>query len=233
MSVSAYRAAEPVLNRIDFSLARGERVALVGPSGSGKTTIARLLLGFDVPDGGSITVDGIDLHDIAPDDWFARIAWMPQAPTLFHGSIADNIRLGRPGADDTAVGRAAEEANAAQFIERLPQGYDTIVGDRGQGLSGGEIRRVALARAFLKNADLVILDEATASLDPETAALIIQSVERLARRRAMLIIAHRLESVVGADRILVLNEGCIVEVGSHAALLSNHGLYTETNALLL
>lgn len=226
----SYRAAEPVLNRIDFSLARGERVALVGPSGSGKTTIARLLLGFGVPDGGSITVDGIDLHDIAPDDWFARIAWMPQAPTLFHGSIADNIRLGRPGADDTAVGRAAEEANAAQFIERLPQGYDTIVGDRGQGLSGGEIRRVALARAFLKNADLVILDEATASLDPETAALIIQSVERLARRRAMLIIAHRLESVVGADRILVLNEGCIVEVGSHAALLSNHGLYTETNA---
>lgn len=226
----AYRATEPVLDGIDFSIARGERVALVGPSGSGKTTITRLLLGFDVPDGGSITVDGIDLRDIAPDDWFARIAWMPQVPTLFHGSLGDNIRLGRPSADDAAIRRAAEAANAAQFIERLPQGYDTIVGDRGQGLSGGEIRRVALARAFLKNADLVILDEATASLDLETAALIVQSVERLARVRATLIVAHRLESVVGADRILVLNEGRIVEAGSHSALLSNHGLYTETNA---
>jgi ATP-binding cassette, subfamily C, bacterial CydD len=227
----AYRAAEPVLHGINLSLARGERVALVGPSGSGKTTIARLLLGFDVPDGGGITVDGIDLRDIAPDDWLSRIAWMPQTPTLFHGSIGDNIRLGNPGADDAAVRRAAAEANAAAFIERLPQGYDTIVGDRGQGLSGGEIRRVALARAFLKNADLVILDEASASLDPETAALVNQAIERLARDRAMLIIAHRLESVVTADRILVLNEGRIVEAGTHAMLLANQGFYAETSAL--
>ena len=220
-----------MLHGIDFSLARGERVALVGPSGSGKTTIARLLLGFEVPDGGGISVDGIDLRDIAPQDWFARIAWMPQAPTLFHGSIGDNIRLAQPGADDAAVYRAAAAANAAQFIERLPQGYDTIVGDRGQGLSGGEIRRVALARAFLKNADLVILDEATASLDPETAALIAEATQRLAHGRAMLTIAHRLESVVTADRILVLNEGRIIEAGSHAALLAKQGLYAETSAL--
>ena len=161
----AYRAGEPVLQGIDFGFARGERVALVGPSGSGKSTIARLLLGFDVPDEGSITIDDTDLRDVAPESWFARIAWMPQAPTLFHGSIGDNIRLGQPGADAEAVRRAAAAANAAAFIERLPQGYDTIVGDRGQGLSGGEIRRVALARAFLKNADLIILDEPTASLD--------------------------------------------------------------------
>jgi ATP-binding cassette subfamily C protein CydD len=227
----AYRAGAPVLHGIDFSLARGERVALVGPSGSGKTTIARLLLGFDTPDRGSITVDGIALGDIAPENWFARIAWMPQTPTLFHGSIGDNIRLGQPDADDAAVRRAAQAANAAPFIERLPQGYDTIVGDRGQGLSGGEIRRVALARAFLKNADLVILDEATASLDPETAALIAQAIERLARGRAMLIIAHRLESIVTADRILVLDEGRIVEAGSHATLLANQGPYAETSAL--
>ena len=227
----AYRAGEPVLTGIDCRLARGERVALVGPSGSGKSTIARLLLGFDVPDVGAITVDGTDLRTIGPENWFARIAWMPQAPTLFHGSIGDNIRLGQPGANEAAVRRAAEEANAAAFIERLPQGYDTIVGDRGQGLSGGEIRRVALARAFLKNADLIVLDEPTASLDPETAALIVEAVDRLARSRAMLIIAHRLESVATADRILVLNEGHIIEAGTHAALLAKQGLYAATSAL--
>jgi ATP-binding cassette subfamily C protein CydD len=227
----SYQPSVPVLQGIDFSLARGERVALVGPSGSGKSTIARLLLGFDAPDEGGITINDIDLREIGSENWFARIAWMPQAPTLFHGSIGDNIRLGQPGAEMDAVRSAAQAANAAAFIERLPQGYDTIVGDRGQGLSGGEIRRVALARAFLKNADLVILDEPTASLDPETAALIAEAVERLAQNRALLIIAHRLESVASADRILVLNEGRIVESGSHAALLAQNGLFAETSAL--
>jgi ATP-binding cassette subfamily C protein CydD len=227
----AYRPDQPVLRGIDFPIARGERVALVGPSGSGKTTIARLLLGFGMPDEGRITVDGIDLRDIASGDWFARITWMPQAPTLFHGTIGDNIRLGLPDADDAAVRRAAAEANAAGFIERLPQGYDTVVGDRGQGLSGGEIRRVALARVFLKEADLVVLDEACASLDTETAALVSESIERLSRDRAVLIIAHRLENTVTADRIIVLDEGRIVESGTHGVLLARGGLYAEMNAL--
>jgi ATP-binding cassette subfamily C protein CydD len=227
----AHQGAARVLDGIDLSLAQGERVALVGPSGAGKTTIARLLLGFEVPQNGSVTVNGIDLRDIAAEDWFSRIAWMPQAPTLFHGSIGDNIRMAQPGADDVTMRRAAAAANAAAFIERLPRGYDTIIGDRGQGLSGGEIRRVALARAFLKNAELVVLDEPTASLDPETAALVAHSVERLAQGRAMLIIAHRLESVATADRILVLNEGHIVEAGTHAALVAKQGLYAATSAL--
>jgi ATP-binding cassette subfamily C protein CydD len=227
----AYRPDQPVLRGIDFPIARGERVALVGPSGSGKTTIARLLLGFGMPDEGRITVDGIDLRDIASGDWFARITWMPQAPTLFHGTIGDNIRLGLPDADDAAVRRAAAEANAAGFIERLPQGYDTVVGDRGQGLSGGEIRRVALARVFLKEADLVVLDEACASLDTETAALVGESIERLSRDRAVLIIAHRLENTVTADRIIVLDEGHIVESSPHGVLLARGGLYAEMNAL--
>jgi ATP-binding cassette subfamily C protein CydD len=156
---------------------------------------------------------------------------MPQAPTLFHGTIGDNIRLGLPDADDAAVRRAAAEANAAGFIERLPQGYDTVVGDRGQGLSGGEIRRVALARVFLKEADLVVLDEACASLDTETAALVSESIERLSRDRAVLIIAHRLENTVTADRIIVLDEGRIVESGTHGVLLARGGLYAEMNAL--
>jgi ATP-binding cassette, subfamily C, bacterial CydD len=227
----AYRPNQPVLRGIDFGIARGERVALVGPSGSGKTTIARLLLGFGMPAEGRITVDGIDLRDIAPSDWFARIAWMPQAPTLFHGTLRDNIRLGLPDADDTAVRRAAAAANAAGFIERLPQGYDTVVGDRGQGLSGGEIRRVALARVFLKDADLVVLDEACASLDAETAALVSESIERLSRDHAVLVIAHRLENTVTADRIIVLDEGCIVESGPPGALLARHGLYAEMSVL--
>jgi ATP-binding cassette subfamily C protein CydD len=227
----AYQPGRPVLQGIDFSLARGERVALVGPSGSGKTTIARLLLGFGVPEAGRILIDGIDLSELSPEHWLAQIAWVPQAPTLFHGSIAENIRLGHPDADDTKLRRAATAANAADFIARLPHGYDTIVGDRGQGLSGGEIRRIALARAFLKDASLVILDEPTTSLDAETAALVSQSVERLAIGRAMLVIAHRLESVANADRVLVLEHGRIVEAGSPAGLLARQGAYARMDAL--
>jgi ATP-binding cassette subfamily C protein CydD len=227
----AYRPGQPVLRGIDFAIGRGERVALIGPSGSGKTTIARLLLGFGVPDEGRITADRIDLRDVAPGDWSAHVAWMPQAPTLFHGTIGDNIRLGLPDADDATVRRAAAAANAAGFIERLPQGYDTVVGDRGQGLSGGEIRRVALARVFLKDASLVVLDEACASLDAETAALVSESIERLSRDRAVLVISHRLENTVTADRIIVLDEGCIVESGTHGVLLARGGLYAEMSAL--
>jgi ATP-binding cassette subfamily C protein CydD len=227
----AYEPGQAVLTDIDFSLAHGERVALVGPSGAGKTTLSQLLLGFMQPQSGRISVNGVDLSELSEDAWLSRVAWLPQRPTLFHGSILDNIRLGRPDATPEAVHRAAELANAATFIEALPQSYDTQVGDRGQGLSGGEIQRIALARAFLKNAQLVVLDEASASLDPETEALITESVERLAHDRAMLVIAHRLETVRRADRILVLNRGRIAEQGRHDELLAGGGLYAGMNSL--
>ncbi len=226
----AYQPDEPILTGIDFTLAPGERLALVGPSGAGKTTISQLLLGFLHPSSGAIRIGGTDLRDLPPAAWLARIAWLPQRPTLFHGSVIDNIRLGLT-ADAAAVRAAAAQAGADHFITNLPQGYDTIVGERGQGLSGGEIQRIALARAFLKNAELIVLDEPDASLDPATAALITASVERLARDRTMLIIAHRLESVRHADRILVIDHGRIIESGDHASLLARHGLYATMSAL--
>jgi ATP-binding cassette subfamily C protein CydD len=227
----AYEAGTPVLTDIDFTIERGQRVALVGPSGAGKTTISQLLLGFIQPSCGRVCSNGIDLRALPDPAWLAHVAWLPQRPTLFYGSIGDNIRLGRPDASPAAVRRAAELANAAAFIERLPQGYDTPVGDRGQGLSGGEIQRIALARAFVKDAGVVVLDEASASVDPETEALISQAIETLAQDRIMLVIAHRLTTVRRADHILVLDGGRIVEQGSHAALVEHNGLYAEMQIL--
>ena len=227
----SYRPDQPALTAINLSLARGERVALVGPSGSGKSTIARLLLGLATPQAGRITLDGTDLRSTAPDAWFARVSWMPQRPTLFAGSIADNIRLGLPEAPQAAVHAAARAAAASDFIERLPQGYDTTIGERGQGLSGGEIRRVALARALLKPADILVLDEAEASLDEPTAMLIRSAIAALRRDTIVLLIAHRLESAAAADRILVLHGGRITEAGTSADLLARPGEYAAMRAL--
>ena len=227
----AYRAEEPVLRAIDLTLRRGERVALVGPSGSGKSTIARLLLGLAQPDSGRITVDGAELSLITPDAWFARVSWMPQRPTLFAGTIAENIRLGLPDALPAEIVRAAEAADAHSFISQLPLGYETVIGERGQGLSGGEIRRIALARALLKPADLLVLDEVEASLDHETAARLHAAIARLGRETIVLLIAHRLEGAEGADRILVVRDGRIVEEGTPASLRLGSGDYAAMRAL--
>lgn len=227
----AYRAGEPALSGISFTLHPGERVALVGPSGSGKSTIARLALGLAMPDAGRITWGEVDRASVDADAWLARVSWMPQRPTLFAGTIAENIRLGQPDAPLDAVMRAARAAEADGFIHRLPQGYETMLGERGQGLSGGEIRRVALARALLKPADLLVLDEAEASLDPETARLIRASIAALPRGMTVLLIAHRLEAALAADRVLVVHAGRIVEEGAPADLLARGGPFAAMSAV--
>lgn len=220
-----YPGGSTALEAVDLDLAPGERVALVGPSGAGKSTVVNLLLGFLRPDAGRILVNGVDLAGLEREAWLREVAFVPQRPRVFHGTLFDNIRLGRPDADPAAVREAARLARAEEFIDRLPQGYATPVGEAGQGLSGGQIQRLALARAFLKDAPLVVLDEPTASLDPDSEALVQAAIERLAVGRTLLVVAHRLATVRGADRIVVLDGGRVVESGAHRELMAAGGLY--------
>jgi thiol reductant ABC exporter CydD subunit len=200
-----------VLDGLDLELAPGETVALVGESGAGKSTVAALLLGFLEPTAGRITVGGIDLAECRAEDWYALLAWVPQHPALVRGSVADNIRLGRP-ASDRSVRAAAALAGADGFLGDLPNGYDTLVGDGGRPLSPGERRRIGLARAFLGDPSLVILDEPTADLDPASVEHVSRAVERLGAGRTVLLIAHRPELVAHADRIVRLEAGSAVAV---------------------
>ncbi len=192
---------------VSLRIAPGDHVALVGMSGAGKSTLLSLLLGFRRPDAGRVLINGVDLAEIDPEDLRRRIAWIGQAPVLFHGTLRDNIRLGRPEADDAAVERAAAEARVTEFAAALPQGLDTPVGERGVGLSGGQAQRVALARAFLKDAPLVLLDEPTAALDRDTEAEILESIRRLARGRTVVVATHSPAAMAIADRRILLDQG--------------------------
>jgi len=216
-----------VLHDVTFGIAPGEVVALVGPSGAGKTTIASLLPRFWDVQRGSVSLEGIDVRSLALGDLRGAIGIVPQEPALFSGTVRDNIAYARPGATDAEVDAAARAAHATEFIERLPERMSTRVGERGVKLSGGQRQRIAIARVFLKNPALVILDEATSSLDTESEQLVEAAMEELLRGRSTLIIAHRLSTVRRADRVIVLEGGVIVEEGSHAELIASGGLYSR------
>ncbi|QDR83231.1 ATP-binding/permease protein CydD [Sporomusa termitida] len=225
---AAYQAgSRPALRGISFTLAAGRHLAIVGPSGAGKSTVAALLLGFITPAAGSILVNGQDLATLRSSEWLRHVAYVPQRPHLFQGTVADNIRLARPDAPMAAVMQAGKAAGAHEFISRLPNGYDTLVGAGGRGLSGGECQRLSIARAFLQDAPLLILDEAARGLDVSAQARLDNTLARLLQGRTAIIIAHRLSTVRQADQILVLAEGRLAEIGPPAELIKRQGVYSR------
>ena len=221
----AYDPRQPILSDLSFEAKPGELIAIVGPTGSGKTTIMNLLHRFYDPTAGRLTVDGHDVKDVRLDSLYRQIALVPQDTILFGGPIRDNIRYGREDASEEEMIAASKAAHAHEFIVGFPDGYQTIVGEKGINLSGGQRQRVAIARAILKNPRILLLDEATSALDTESERLVQEALERLMVNRTTFVVAHRLSTIQRADRILVLNKGKIVEEGTHAALLEQRGLY--------
>ncbi|WP_088348093.1 MULTISPECIES: ABC transporter transmembrane domain-containing protein [Rhodomicrobium] len=221
------RPDAPIFSDLGLTVKPGERIAIVGPSGAGKTTLFSLILRFYDPQRGRVLVDGVPVNEADLTSLRQRMSYVPQDPAMFAASVAENIRYGSPDASDEQVRRAARTALASQFIEALPQGYDTPLGERGITLSGGQRQRIAIARALLRNAPILLLDEATSALDAESESLVQTALNRVMQGRTTLVIAHRLATVLSADRILVLEGGRIVEEGTHASLIDKGGIYSR------
>lgn len=223
----AESADDALFTKFNLDIPAGTKIGLVGHSGSGKTTLTKLLLRFMDIDGGVITIDGQDIRSTTQDDLRRHISYVPQEPLLFHRSLAENIGYGKPDATQDEIEHAAKQAHAHEFIETLPQGYNTLVGERGVKLSGGQRQRVAIARAMLKDAPILVLDEATSALDSESEVLIQDALWKLMEDRTAIVIAHRLSTIQKMDRIVVLDNGKIVEEGSHKTLLEKNGTYAK------
>ncbi len=217
----------PALHDVSFSIKRGETVAIVGPSGAGKSTVFSLILRFYDPDSGKVVMDGVDVREADPLAVRARVAIVPQDVTIFAARVRDNIAFGRPGASDAEIEQAARDALADEFIDRMDKGYDTDVGERGITLSGGQRQRIAIARAILRDAPILLLDEATSALDAGSETLVQTALGRLMEHRTTIVIAHRLATVLRADRILVMDGGRIVEEGTHQSLVARGGVYAK------
>ena len=218
---------QSVFKDLQLDIAPGEKIGLVGPSGGGKSTLTRLLLRFEDIDGGTISIDGQDIATVQQGSLRRQISYVPQEPLLFHRPVSENIAYGQPGASLAAIKKAAKAAHAGDFITALPDGYDTVVGERGVKLSGGQRQRVAIARAILKDSPILILDEATSALDSESEVLIQDALWKLMEKRTAIVIAHRLSTIQKMDRIIVLDEGRIIEQGTHKQLLKHKGLYAK------
>jgi len=222
-----YKGSQPLFHKKSVEIKAGQKVGLVGYSGSGKSTFVSLILRlYDVTDG-AVLIDGQDIRNVTQDSLRSNIAMIPQDPSLFQRSLRENIRYGKPGSSDAEVVKAAKKAHAHEFIEKLPQGYDSLVGERGVKLSGGQRQRIAIARAIIKNAPILILDEATSQLDSLTENMIQESLSELMQNKTTIVVAHRLSTLLHMDRILVFDKGKIVQDGTHGELLKNRGMYKK------
>jgi ABC-type multidrug transport system fused ATPase/permease subunit len=223
----AYNEREPLFNGLNLTFEKGKVTAIVGPSGAGKTSIVNLILGLFEPTQGRITIDGVPLQEFRQESWLEKIGFVSQDLFMYHASIADNIRLDRNGHPFEATSNAAKIANAHGFISALPQGYDTVVGDRGMTLSGGQQQRLAIARAMLETPEILIFDEATSSLDTISEKQVQDAIDQVATDRTVIIIAHRLSTIRHADQIVVIDNGQVIEAGSHQELLTSNGHYSR------